>query len=198
MAEPSYQEQVARLRQERAAREHAEKIQEIQTEWRSNLENRNEAARSNNAEDWHYWDKLVQENERDYQAFMPVQQPQLDPRIVRWGQRNQQYLNKLAERLGTRDSQFLNWIDAKLTTPRNPRDPRNGGMGLKRGSPAYFQRGRDLLELYSEGITGVKYDSNEQALTADEAARISGLSNRDYNRSVQTLYNQGRIYQEEK
>jgi hypothetical protein len=66
-------------------------------------------------------------------------------------------------------------------------------MGIQRNSPAYFHAMNNLLELYSEQITGVKFDPEERNLTADGATKLSRLSPRDYNQSVQALQNQGRI-----
>jgi hypothetical protein len=50
-----------------------------------------------------------------------------------------------------------------------------------------------MLELDSARMTGVSYDSKEQALTANEAAKISGLSPDAYNRASQQIASQGRF-----
>jgi hypothetical protein len=50
----------------------------------------------------------------------------------------------------------------------------------------------DLLGLYAGQLFNAPYDSAEKALTPDEAAKISGLTNRDYNRAMRTLQGQGR------
>ncbi len=45
---------------------------------------------------------------------------------------------------------------------------------------------------------GVKYDPNEKALTATEAAKVSKISANDYNRASQQLAAQGRFSFQEK
>ena len=114
--------------------------------------------------------------------------PPVDPRLAQFGQTNQGYLNKLRARVGPeRTGQFLNWIDQRLVS-----------MGYQRNTPGYFERGRDMLELDSQRVTGVAYDSKDQALTADEAAKISGLSPQEYNRAAQVIGGQGRYSWQQK
>ena len=60
-------------------------------------------------------------------------------------------------------------------------------------TPAYFDRLKTLMEMHGEQFLGVRYDPNEQALTATEAAKISGLSPQAYNNSVHALHRDGRL-----
>src|SRR5262249_47706203 len=133
-------------------------------------------------------DDQCQYLENEYAQIVGPRQPQADPRLVQFGQRNQDYLNKLRAKVGPeRAGQFLNWLDQRLVN-----------MGLQRNSPAYFERGRDMMELDSARVTGVPYDPNTQALAADEAAKISGLSPQEYNRAAQQIGNQGRFSWQQK
>ena len=116
-----YLEEIAAMRQERAQRETVEKIQEIQSEYQSNVEMREQAAREGDRENWHYWDSLVEQNELDLQAFMPVQQPQVDPRAAKWDWINRPYIDRLVQRHGV---QGANQKLAQLVAaPRAPLAP---------------------------------------------------------------------------
>jgi hypothetical protein len=195
-----YLEDIAAMRQEREQREYVEKFQEVQANHQSNFEMREQAARDGDRESWHYWDKEFVQSERDLQAFMPVQQPQVDPRAARWDLINRTYIDRLVQRHGVQGAnQKLAQLDGYLTRPRIPNEPNldRKGMGLQRNSPAYLRNAETLLELYSQDATGVKYDPGEKALTPDDAAKISCLSPRSYNRSVQTLMNAGRVRRED-
>ena len=188
----NYQQMVARMRAERANRETTERLQQIVHGHQESVRARDEAAARGDVESFEMYDDDCQRLEQDYQAIAPPQQPQADPRLVQFGQLNQDYFDKLRARVGPqRATQFLNWVDQRLVN-----------MGIQRHSPAYFERGRDMLELDSARVTGVSYDPKSESLTADEAARIS-LGNskysrkRDaaetYNRASQQLFNQGRF-----
>src|SRR5262245_2672734 len=183
MAEENYQQTIARMRQERSQRERLNQLENIQTDYREAVRGRDEAAARGDMETFEMMDDDCERLEQDWQHLNPPQPPPADPRLVQFGQRNNDYLNKLRARVGPeRAGQFLNWLDQRLLA-----------MGLQRNSPAYFERGRDMLELDSERLTGVAYDSKEQALTANEAAKISGLSPDAYNRASQQIAAQGRF-----
>jgi hypothetical protein len=192
MSNENYQQMVARMRAERANRETVERVQEITRDYQETVRSRDEAAARGDVESFEMYDDDAQRLEQDYAAIAPPQQPQADPRLVQFGQLNQDYFNKLRARVGPqRAQQFLDWVDQRLVN-----------MGIQRHSPAYFERGRDMLELDSARVTGVSYDPKSESLTADEAAKIS-LGNskyhrkRDaaetYNRASQQLFNQGRF-----
>jgi len=184
----SYQQQIAQMRQQRAQREHLNRLENIQIDYREAVRERDEAAARGDVDEFEMRDTDCERLEQDWQALNPPQPPPADPRLVQFGQRNNDYLNKLRARVGPeRAGQFLNWIDARLVN-----------MGIQRNSPQYFQRGRDMLELDSARLTGVPYDSKEQALTANEAAKISGLSPDAYNRASQEIGTQGRFSWQQK
>jgi len=183
MAEENYQQTIYRMRQERAQRERLNQLENIQTDYREAVRERDEAAARGDIDEFEMRDDDCARLEADWQYHNPPQPPPADPRLVQFGQRNKDYLDKLRARVGPeRAGQFLNWLDQRLVN-----------MGLQRNSPAYFERGRDMLELDSARVTGVNYDPNTQALTADEAARISGLSPKAYNNAVQNIAAQGRF-----
>jgi hypothetical protein len=177
----SVREKIDAARQQRAQREYVEQVQTLQSEYRDNWAAREQAAKSGDRAEWDYWDSLCEQNERDLQTFLPAQQPQPDARAVHWDLRNQQYINRVTQRLGPeRAMQAMAHVDAIATRHH------------QRHTPGYQKFVEDYLELHSGNI-GVPYDPKEKLLDANEAARISGLSPKHYNSSVQTLMNQGRI-----
>ena len=121
--------------------------------------------------------------------YAPRQQPQADPRAVAYLNRKKVFV----DRHGQAAIDALGRAHQYATTPRNPstNNPNNTGMGLRGGSPAYFKAMDDLLEMYA-GDLGLKYDPKEDALSPNEAARISGLSANEYNNGVQKMYSEGR------
>jgi hypothetical protein len=192
----SVQQRINAARQERAQREYVEQVQTLQAEYRDNCANRAQATRDGNREEWDYWDSLCEQNERDLQAFLPVQAPEPHPAAQRWDYINKTFNERLTQRLGPQAAQQkLAEADAYITRPRNPRATSlaERGMGIARNSPAYFHAMESLLELYGESMAGTKFDPSEKALTPDESAKISGLSPRHFNQCTQQLINQGRI-----
>jgi hypothetical protein len=192
----TYLQEVARLRQQRAQAELQDRLQQIQTEAAENLRYRDEAAQNNDPQSWHYWDSLLEQNERDYQAFVPPQRPQDPPAWTQWALRNKHFF----DRYGARAKQAIEVAHGYLTRPKNPRETNldRRGMGLQPFTPQYFKELENLLEMYGDkSAFGVRYDPNEKALTPDEAAEASGLSARDYNKAVVALRNQGRLGQDD-
>src|SRR5215831_21198193 len=186
MAEENYQQTIARMRQERSQRERLNQLENIQTDYREAVRERDEAAARGDMDEFELRDTDCERLEADWQYLNPPQPPPADPRLVEFGQRNNDYLNRLRAKVGPeRAGQFLNWVDQRLVN-----------MGLQRNSSGYFERGRDMLELDSARVTGVAYDPNTQALTADEAAKISNLDAKTYNSyaaAYQKAKAQGRV-----
>src|SRR5262245_56080620 len=178
MAEQSYLEQIAALRQQRAQQEAADRVEQLKEDYRSNVEMRNEAAQRNDHEDWHYWDKECQENEREWLAYFPPQRPQQDPRWVNFALRNKQFW----DRYGQRADHVVKLAHQYLTRPRIPREtnPARTGMGLQPYSPQYFDNMKSLLEMHGKDF-GVHYNRDDEALDANQAAAASNLSPREYN-----------------
>jgi hypothetical protein len=138
----SVQQRINAARQERAQREYVEQVRALQAEYRDNCAARAQATANNDRADWDYWDSLCEQNERDLQAFLPVQEPQAHPAAVRWDYINKTFNERLTQRLGPQAAQQkMAEADAYITRPRNPRstDLSQRGMGIQRNSPAYFK-----------------------------------------------------------
>jgi hypothetical protein len=202
-----YLQQVAQMRQQRAQAEYQQRIQEAQTNYHTNLQYRQEVEkqaanatdeyeRASLVEQWNALDREVQQAEHDLQALMPAQRPQDPPAWRQWAIRNKHFY----DRYGERAKQVIEVAHGYLTRPKNPRETNleRRGMGLQPFTPQYFKELENLLEMYGEGSNfQTRYDPSEKALTPDEAAEMSGLSARDYNRSVVELRNQGRLGQDD-
>jgi hypothetical protein len=186
-------EQVAQWRQDRMRAQVEQRKQEIVSEYREAARERDQAIADNDLETAGTNDDYCQNLEAEWQQYVPTPPPQMDPRLQRFHAANKNYIDALVAKHGNeKATAFLNAVDARLTAPRNLQDPSKGGMGLQRYSPEYFQRGQDFLELYSEGVSGERYTPND-TLTAEEAAKISGVSPDQYNRASAALNNQGRF-----
>ena len=167
----TYQEQIAQWRQQRAQAQIVDRCNQIRQEYAQVQRERDQAIAENNLEEAAWRDDDCKQLEEEWRTYNPPQPPPADPRLVEFGQRNKDYIDRVRARVGPeRTAQFLNWLDQRLVN-----------MGLQRNSPAYFERGRDMLELDSARVTGVPYDPNSQALTAGEVAEFSGLSPQQYN-----------------
>jgi hypothetical protein len=185
---------VAQLHENRVQRETAQRVQEIHDTYN---QARSEALEAAERGDWDtaelaYTDALGAKRDWDY--YNPPQQPQIDPRLAQFAKRNSVFL----ERYGPRAYEVLSQAHEYMMRPRNPSttNPAHTGMGWRPEnvfSPAYFDRLKSLLEIHGESLFGVKYDRNEQALTPNQAARISGLSADAYNSAARQLASQGRF-----
>jgi hypothetical protein len=94
------QQQITAARQQRAQREYAEQVQALQEDYRANWQAREQAAANKDREDWDYWDSQCEQNERDLQSLLPVQQPQANPHAVRWDYVHKPYVDRLQLTLG--------------------------------------------------------------------------------------------------
>jgi len=190
--QPTYQEQIAQWRTDRMRQQVQNRVEELKYDYAETTRERDQAIAENRMDDAEVADNYAQDLENEYRQYYPPQPPQMDQRLQRWHAANKDYVDRLIARHGNeKASAYLNMIDQKLTAPRNTYEPARGGLGLQRYSPDYFERGQDLLELYSEGATGERYTAND-TLTAGEAAKVSGVSPESYNRSAQVLNQQGR------
>jgi len=188
-----YQDDIAAWRLKRQQQQIADRCNQIQSEYREVQRERDQAIADNDMETAECRDYDCQQLEQEWAQYNPPQQ-QEHPTLTRFRYQNQDYLNKVRERVGPEHmSRFLNWADWKLTAPPNQYDPKRSGMGLQRYSPAYYQRGRDLLELYSEQSTGVKYDSGDRLPMKSDVAKMSGLSDQEYANAERAMASQGRF-----
>ena len=172
-----YQE-LARIRHERTQREVQQRIQDIQRDHADVVQQRDA---STDDDSWHYWDRQAAELESNYLQLQPPEQPQVDPRLRDFVERNKSFFDKH----GARAYQAADAAHGYLTRARDPHatNPANSGMGLDVSSPEYIDRMRDLLSMYGEQYFGVKFDPGSELPTSEEAARFTGLSNKEWNRS---------------
>src|SRR5262249_22000884 len=188
----------AQWRQDLMRQQVETRVEEIKAEYAEVQRERDRAIAENDMESAEISDARCQDLENEWSQYHPPQPPQMDPRLQRFHAANKDYVDRLTASMRNKKTPaFLNAVDARLTAPRNHHEPAKGGLGLARYSPEYFQRGKDFLELYSEGTSGERYTSDD-TLTADEAAKISGVSPQQYNRSAQALHQQGRYTWQQK
>jgi hypothetical protein len=190
----SYAETIAAMRAERAQREHLGRLEDLRRNHYDATKSRDEAYARGDREDFESWDDYAHSIEREYAALCPPQQPQIDPRLVKFAQQNQQFF----EKYGPRAYQALDAAHAYMMRPRrsDTNDPRYRGMGWNPQhvfTPAYFDRLKSLLELHGEQFLGVNYDRNSENLTPNEAARISGLSPQRYNAASRAVAAAGKF-----
>jgi hypothetical protein len=192
---PTYAEMIAQMKLEAAARQQQQLVREATALYQDVQETERaaaEALQQGDTETANYYVQELTEKEQELGSMVerlpqPAPPPP-DPRLAQFEARNQAYLGKLRAKVGPqRAGQFLNWCDQRLVK-----------MGIARNSPDYFRRGRDMLELDSERCTGVPYNSGDQALTANQAAKISGLAPDEYNRASREMAAQGRFSWQQK
>src|SRR5262249_26097360 len=165
-------------------------------DYQSFREARDEAAQRGDVETFENNDDALINLERRWHQLNPPRPPQADPRLVAFLRENQPFL----EKFGDRALQAMNEAHNYMMRPRNSHitdiNPAYHGMNWNPQAvytPAYFDNLKTLLELHGEQFLGVRYDPNEQALTATEAAKISGLSPQAYNNAVHTMHRAGRL-----
>jgi hypothetical protein len=195
MAEENYHQTIARTRQERAQREHLNRLENIQVDYREALRERDEAAARGDIDEFEMRDTDCEELEKSWAYLNPVRQ-QWDPRAIEWLRKHQAF----RERHGAAADQAILAAHQYAIRPRNPNatNPANAGMGLTPNTPAYFEAVQNLLEMYGKDFNGVRFDPSEKALTATEAAKISGVSANLYNRALQQVSAQGRLSNQKK
>ena len=193
MAEENYQQTIARMRQERANREYLNRLDNIQIDYREAVRERDEAAARGDVDEFEMRDADCEQLEKDWNYHNPPRPPQLDPRLVQFAQQNAGFLQKY----GQRAYQALDAAHQYMMRPRTGNNnPAYTGMGWNPQhvfTPQYFDKMKDLLEMHGENLLGVKYDRNEEILTPNEAAKISGLSPQQYNHAVRTMAAQGSL-----
>jgi hypothetical protein len=199
MSGEDYRSTIAAMKQEAALRQQQADYREATAVYQEMQEAEQAATEALAAGDRDTADYFVQQlTEKEAQFNMvaerlPPQQPQIDPRLARFAQRNASFLQKY----GQRAYEALDAAHQYMLRPRNPNtnDPRYTGMGFNPQhvfSPEYFRRLKDLMEVNGQ-LFDVRYDPSEQTLTANEAARISGLSPQAYNYAAKTMWAQGRL-----
>ena len=191
----TYAEELAQWRQERAKAQIADRCNQIRQEYAEASRERDQAIAQNDLETAEFRDSDCQQLEQEWRQYNPPQS-QVDPRLAEFARRNATFL----QRYGQKAYAVLDQAHQYLLRPRNPNstDPRYTGMGFRPEhvyTPQYFRALKDLLEINGEQLFGVRYDRAEQALTANQAAKISGLSPQHYNHAVRAMHAQGRLGQ---
>jgi hypothetical protein len=177
--EPTYAEQIAQWRQQRAQEQITNRVEEIKTEYQEAVTERDRLVAEGQIEDAAYWDDTVQRLDCEYQSYVPPPQPQAHPKVLRLAQRNASYFQKYGQRGAQMADQAHNYVVNK--------------MRISPDSPKYEDAVLSYMELYGASHAGTPYDRKEQALTPNQAAKISGLSADQYNNAAKTLANQGRF-----
>jgi hypothetical protein len=181
----SYQEDVARMRMERKQAEAADHYETLRQQYNNALENRENAAlqilgNDGDMSEWNYWDSEMEDAEQQLRPYMRPPPP--DPRATQWDAQNANYLNKVVARVGPQYAQQgIAHVDAIAARHH------------QRFSPGYNKFFEDYLEMYSEGATGVKYDPKDKTPNWQDAAKASGLSDREYAAAYNQLRAQGRV-----
>jgi len=190
----TYQEQIAQWRQQRAQQQIADRCNQIRQEHAQVARERDQAIANNDLETAEYRDMDCQQLEQEYAHYNPPQQ-QIDPRIQEFVRRRTPFV----ERHGQAAYQAMDMAHNYATRPRNPNtnNPAATGMGLTPGTQQYFDAMDSLLTMYSKDL-GLRYDPDEKLLTANEAAKISGLPVKTYNQAAQEIGRQGRYSWQQK
>src|SRR5262245_60198819 len=181
------QEEIAQWRAQRQQQQIADRCNQIRQEHAQVVRERDEAIANNDLETAEYRDMDCQQLEKEWAEYNPPQQ-QRNPQWENWLRRNSTFI----EREGQRGVQAITEALRYMQRPRNPAsaDPRYTGMGLTPQqvfSPQGFDKLESLLEIHGQQFYGVKFDKNEQPLTADEAAKMSGQTPENYNRASQRM-----------
>ena len=189
-----YYEQIARMRVERANRERIREMREIQEDYQTVREARDEEAQRGDVESFEGNDHHLIQLERRCNQLNPPKPPQLPPVWADWINRNSTFI----EREGQKGVNAVAGALAYMQRPKNPNsnEPRFTGMGPRPEqifTPAGMDNLEALLEINGELFFGVNYDKNEKSLTPNQAAHMSGLSTEAYNRGVRAMHAQGRL-----
>jgi len=190
----TYAEQIAQWRQQRAQQQIADRVNQIRQEHTQVIRERDQAIADNDMETAELRDMDCQQLEQEFAQYNPPRQ-QVDPRMQEFVRRRTPFV----ERHGQAAYEAMDMAHQYATRPRNPNtnNPAHTGMGLKAGTQQYFNAMDDLLTLYAKDF-GLHYDPSEKLLTANQAAKISGLSPKAYNEAAQEIGRQGRYSWQQK
>jgi hypothetical protein len=180
----SYAEDLARWRAERKQAEISNRLEQIKTEHAEAARERDTAIANNDLETAEWRDGDCERLEQEWNQYVPPQQPQMHPASVEFLQKNRAF----RERHGQAADQAILMAHNYAVRPRNPNttNPAYTGMGLTPNTPQYFEAVKSLLTMYAKDH-GLHYDPEEEALTANEAAKASGVSNQTYNNASREL-----------
>src|SRR5262245_8819690 len=190
----SYSEQVGAWRAQRRQQEANSRLNELRQEHAEAVRERDTAIANNEMELAASADDQAQYLENEYAQLVGPQRPQADPRMVEFVRRRQPFV----DRHGQAAYQVMDMAHRYATTPRDPNaNPSTvaagrSGMGLQPGTPQYFDAMDSLLTMYSKDY-GLTYDPEEKLLTAGQAAKMSGVTPKEYNEASRQIGSQGRF-----
>jgi hypothetical protein len=186
----SYHQQILAFREEKARREMAAQLEDIQYQHEQARQERDLAAQRGDRDGFEANDETCEYLEREYNRIAPPQAPTYHPSAVEFISKNQ----PLLERHGQAAVNAIGLAHQYATRPRVPHvsNPGLTGMGLQPNTPQYWEAMRSLLEMYGPDY-GIKYDRNEELLDPTTAAKVSGISADNYNAALKTLHAQGRL-----
>jgi hypothetical protein len=177
----SYQEDLARWRLERKQQEMAARVDQMATEYRQAIRERDQAIADGDTETASFRDDDCIQLEKEYMEICPPQPPPMDPRAREWILRNKTFF----DRHGPQANAAVQAAHAWLTRP--------GNAGWRVNSREYFNAIESLLEMEGPSRFGVRYDPKEKSLTANQVAKATGLSAQEYNRASKEIAAQGRF-----
>jgi hypothetical protein len=173
-----YAEDLARWRMERKQQEISNRLEQIKTEYAEASRERDQAIANNDMETAECRDYDCQQMEEEWNTYVPPGPPPAHPRVANLAQKNTPYFRKYGER----GAQIADRVHRYVTER----------MGVTPDDPRYEEMVKSGMELYAKEA-GCPYDRNTEMLTPDEAAKISGLSPKQYNNASRHIASQGRF-----
>src|SRR6266487_2154923 len=179
----SYQEELMQWRLQRQQQETANRVSELQQEYREAERQRDMAISNDDLEEAGYQDNVCMDLEKEYQKIVPPSPPPAPPGMQEKLDRHQPFIRRGGQRaLNAMGEAF------QYATQR---------MGLTPGSPQCIAAERSLLELYAKDRHGVNYDPGELSPTWKDAAKIcfpnDPHAEENYKTAYQQLKRQGRV-----
>jgi hypothetical protein len=185
--------------QQELAIERNQHIYGYQEALRNRQQIESEAARTSDPDEqaalrdqWHFYDTELQRCEQEVRRLTPRQVTPLERKQMAFMQKNAPFLQREGQRGVAAMDLAHNYLVSRGHNPN---------------ARGFNEKVRSLLEMYGgnlQQLTGgqvanVRYDPQEQALTANEAAKLSGLSPERYNQYVRAVHAAGKMsYQERK
>src|SRR5262249_6215523 len=159
---------------QRQQREVEARLEEVRREYGEGEAARDAAYRAGHAGDFDPYDPRCGPLETEYLRSLPPDQQQQaagSPEVPAFAAKHKAFSDRHQQAAIQPCGLAHNYV----TAPRDPNNVhnRNAGMGLRFGSPQYFEAVENLLEMYCKDH-GLHFDRNESSLTPDEAARLSG------------------------
>jgi hypothetical protein len=174
----SYQEEIAAWRVQRQQQEVSNRLEQIKTEYAEAARERDRAIQENDMETAEMRDYDCQQMEAEWNQYVPPGPPPVHPKIANLAQRNAGYFQKF----GQRGAQIADRVHRYVTER----------MRVSPDDPRYEEMVKSAMEMYAKDY-GCPYDPSTEILTADEAAKISGLSPKQYNNASRHMAAQGRF-----